>query len=136
MSDALIEFPWNPYSKTPPLMMARLMQYLKTEKNKKEHQTEVITIKNLQRRTLRGVIIPVDWDENGSVKAIAISTHDEEEYLIYKDSKGKELFPFLQSFLELSGNITEVAGLKIIKVKNVGITNLETEIHLNKPVFS
>ena len=37
----------------------------------------------------RGVIIPVEWDENGNVVAIAISTHGEEEYVI--EEEGKEV---------------------------------------------
>ena len=36
----------------------------------------------------RGVIITVEWDENGNVVAIGISTHDEDEYIIEDVGKG------------------------------------------------
>jgi 5S rRNA maturation endonuclease (ribonuclease M5) len=40
---------------------------------------------------LQGIIILVDWDENGNVTAVAVSTYDEEEYLIDNQEKGEEL---------------------------------------------
>jgi hypothetical protein len=85
----------------------------------------------MQKRKLKGVIIPVDWDEKGVVKAIAISTHNEEEYLISNDSKGKDLLHYLQSPVEISGRITEVAGIKIIKVSAINTPDFDNEIHLN-----
>lgn len=100
-----------------------------TGKNKAKHQMEVTTIKNMRIQTLRGVIVPVDWDEKGTAKAIAISTHDEEEYLISNDSKGKELFSFLQSLIEIRGSITEVAGIKVFKVKDVSNNKFDKEMY-------
>lgn len=107
------------------------MQCSQTEIKKAKHQREVITIKNIRKQTLKGVIVPVDWDEKGAVKAIGISTHDEEEYLISNDSKGKDLFLFLRSPIEITGHILEVAGIKIIKVKDIGTPKFDKEIHFN-----
>jgi len=39
--------------------------------------------------TIKGIVIPVDWDKKGKVVAAAISTYDEDEYLIDNDYKGK-----------------------------------------------
>jgi len=40
--------------------------------------------------TIRGIVIPVDWDENGNVLAAAISSPDEQVYFIELDKKGKK----------------------------------------------
>jgi hypothetical protein len=47
--------------------------------------------------TLRGVVIPVDWDSEGKVTATAISTHHEEEYLIVDET----------NFIEMNNLINE-----------------------------
>jgi len=85
----------------------------------------------MPKKRLKGVIIPVDWDEKGSVKAIGISTHDEEEYLIFNDIMGNNLLSYLQRPVELTGNIIEVAGIKIIKVKNIGTPKFGKDIHFH-----
>jgi hypothetical protein len=102
-----------------------------TAVNKEKHEREVIIIKNMRKQRLTGVIIPVDWDEGGAVKAIGISTHNEEEYLISNDSKGKDLLHYLRSPVEITGSIIEVAGIKIVKVKDIGAPKFDKEIHFN-----
>lgn len=104
------------------------MHYLIAVK-KSIDEREVITI-NMKEKRLKGVIIPVDWDEKGAVKAIGISTHDEEEFLISNDSTGKDLLNYLQSPVEITGNIIEVAGIKIVKVRDISTPNRTKDIHL------
>ena len=53
--------------------------------------------------TLRGIVIPVEWDEKGKVIAAALSTHKEEEYLIDHDYKGRKLMDHIQHEVEVSG---------------------------------
>ena len=53
---------------------------------------------------LMGIIVPVDWDEDGNALASVVSTPGEKEYLIEPDSKGKEL-------LRLSRQEVKVVGL-------------------------
>ncbi len=100
-------------------------------KNMEKHQKEVNSINNMRKQKLRGVIIPVDWDEKGAVKAIGISTHDEEEYLISNDPKGKDLLSYLQNPVEITGNIFEVAGIKIVKVKNIRKSEFDKKFHFH-----
>jgi len=60
----------------------------------------------------------VDWDEKGSVVALAISTPNEDEYLIDKDHfKGKELLHLIQEEVEVSGVVREDEDKKIITVQ-------------------
>jgi len=53
--------------------------------------------------TIKGVVIPVDWDEKGKVIAAALSTHREEEYLIDHDDKGRKIMDYIQREVEVSG---------------------------------
>jgi 5S rRNA maturation endonuclease (ribonuclease M5) len=52
---------------------------------------------------IRGIVIPVDWDERGTVIAAALSTHKEEEYLIDRDCKGREIIDHIQHEVEVRG---------------------------------
>lgn len=66
---------------------------------------------------IKGIVIPVEWDEKGKVVAAAISTHAEEEYFIEKDHKAEELLHFIQEEVEVSGVARENEDKKIIKVR-------------------
>ena len=63
--------------------------------------------------TIRGIVIPVDWDEKGKVIAAAISTHDEDEYLIERIYKGQELLDLLRREVEVRGLVREKENKKI-----------------------
>ena len=53
-----------------------------------------------------GIVIPVDWDDNGNPKAFAISTYDEEEFLINDETLiGKRLTVFSQQKVKLTGTL-------------------------------
>jgi hypothetical protein len=68
--------------------------------------------------TLRGLVIPVDWDDKGNVTATAISTHLEEEYLVDQNAWGEALLAFLRQRVKVSGSIVlKEAGKKVITVK-------------------
>lgn len=75
--------------------------------------------KNNRLITIKGIIIPVDWDEKGNALALAVSTHTEEDYLVANDPKGKELLNFIREGVEVTGLVKEVAGIKIIKIKDI-----------------
>ena len=64
----------------------------------------------------RGVIIPVEWDENGNVVAIAISTHGEDEYIIEDEGKGEELKALIRQEVEVFGEARRRDGKRYIKV--------------------
>jgi hypothetical protein len=63
--------------------------------------------------TIKGIVIPVDWDEKGKVVTAAISTQTEDEYVIHKNYKGKELLDLLLLFLRgeyAQGNLNLCLG--------------------------
>jgi hypothetical protein len=67
--------------------------------------------------TIKGIVIPADWDEKGRVVAIAISTTNEDEYLIDENYTGKKLLHFIQEDVEVSGVVREDEDKKIITVQ-------------------
>jgi len=69
---------------------------------------------------IKGIVIPVDWDERGKVIAAAISTHGEEEYLIDCDYKGEEIIDHIQHEVEVTGVVR-----KDNKKKTVTITTYD-----------
>jgi hypothetical protein len=71
---------------------------------------------------VKGLILPVgmDWDFN--VKSVMISTDQEEEYLIVRDSKGQELFDYIREPARIKGLLIDKGdGVKEIEVINYEI---------------
>lgn len=68
--------------------------------------------------TVTGVIIPADWDRDGRITGVAISTHDEKEYLVRRRAKGAELVRLLQKEVEVTGWTELDQGKKTIVVKD------------------
>jgi 5S rRNA maturation endonuclease (ribonuclease M5) len=66
--------------------------------------------------TIRGIVVPVDWDEKGNVIAAALSTHKEEEYLIDHDYKGRKLMDYIQHEVEVSGVVRRDNNKKTITI--------------------
>ena len=82
---------------------------------------------SLARIRTRGLIIPVDWDEEGNVRGIAISTRKEEEYRIDLSQKGKELMAYLQREAEVRGVLLEEHNIISLKVEHFRIKEPESD---------
>ncbi len=69
--------------------------------------------------TKTGVIIPLDWDEKGNPKSYALSTYDEEEYLIDgSNSEGRDVISLKQKKVQVTGILVETkSSQKMIVVK-------------------
>ena len=70
--------------------------------------------------TVRGIVIPVDWDKEGNALAVAISSPDEQEYVIEQNEKRKELTELIRQEIEVSGVVRKAIkkGRKTITVKS------------------
>jgi hypothetical protein len=82
---------------------------------------EVIKEKGMgdELTTARGIVIPVDWDEEGNALAVAILGAGEQEYMIEQDEKGKELLAFIRHQVEVDGVVREaIKGRKTVTVKS------------------
>ena len=72
--------------------------------------------------TIRGIVIPVDWDEKGNALAVAILGAGEEEHYVEQDREGKKLLELMQQEVEVSGTVREmIHGHKVITVKSHGL---------------
>ncbi len=65
---------------------------------------------------IRGIIVPVSWDERGNVAGLGIETFDEDFFLIDNRSGIDELFELVQEAVELGGSLIRKSGKKIISV--------------------
>jgi hypothetical protein len=77
--------------------------------------------KNNQLITVRGILLPVDWDENGHVIALALSGTDEKEHRIEINDKKAELLALLQKEVEVTGLLRERAGNSVIVLNHYRI---------------
>ena len=68
-----------------------------------------------------GLITPSNWDDGGNVTALALSTFDEDEYVIEKGRKGDQLYSFIRKKVEVRGIVKEIDGIKRIKIKDYRI---------------
>jgi hypothetical protein len=67
--------------------------------------------------TIRGLIIPVDWDDGGKATAVAASTFEEEEYLLDYSKKIDRLLSLIHKEVEVTGYVREKNGKKTMTVK-------------------
>lgn len=72
--------------------------------------------KNTYPFAIRGIVIPVDWDDAGSVISISILTSDEDEYLVHWDEMGKQLLPFIREEVEATGVLESGSNKKIMRI--------------------
>jgi hypothetical protein len=71
---------------------------------------------------VKGVVVPTDWDEQGNVVALAISSNDEKEYMVDKKGKGRDLLGLIRKEVEVRGVIREEDDRKIIRVSKYSLT--------------
>ncbi len=81
-----------------------------------------------RQASITGIVTATDWDEDGNVIAVALSTPHEEEYLIKKDPVGEELFDLFGAEVLVTGIVDEdKCGNKTITVKRYKLLEEEDE---------
>ena len=80
-----------------------------SKKGKPERSNKLVKI--------RGILIPMDWDGNGRVTAIGLSSRDEKEYWIENNDGQEKLLEIIQKEVEVSGLLHEQAGRSKILLK-------------------
>lgn len=73
---------------------------------------------NNEEIRIRGILVPVGWDQNGNVTRVALMAAHEEEYLVEEVRSPEKLFGFVRHEVEVRGLVREEAGLKIITVED------------------
>lgn len=71
--------------------------------------------------TIRGLIVPAGWDEEGNINAVAISTFEEDLYLVHNDEKGEQLLPLIRQEVKITGKIGKKGGRKTIRLTNYSL---------------
>lgn len=71
--------------------------------------------------TLQGVIIPVEWDEDGNVTTVSVSTFDEDSYIVDNSERGRDLIGFVRSEVEVTGFVEDGGGEKIVRVTDYSL---------------
>ena len=67
---------------------------------------------------IRGLLVPVDWDERGNIIETAVSTYFEEEYFIERNARGEALLPFLRQKVKVIGLVRmNDRGRKVVRVE-------------------
>ena len=74
-----------------------------------------------QTTTLRGIIVPEGWDDQGKVLRLAIATYDEGRVLITPDVQGIKLLSWLRKTVKLEGILTLQGPLREIAVQGFDV---------------
>ena len=75
--------------------------------------------------TIRGIVIPVEWDEEGNALATSIASPGEQEYLVEQDTIGKELSKLTRQEIEVHGILQErKRGQNTIAVRSYRLTEV------------
>jgi hypothetical protein len=69
--------------------------------------------------TISGLVIPTDWNEDGTILAAAIFDHEEKQYVIQQDEIGEELLGLIHEEVEVEGTVMKGSkGQMLFRVKN------------------
>jgi hypothetical protein len=71
----------------------------------------------------KGIIVPVDWNEDGVAIAFAVSTFDEDEYVLEGGLSGEELMALIREEVEVLGELRIEGGKKTIAVSTITAKN-------------
>ena len=80
------------------------------------------TVKILKAKpmdSIKGIVIPSDWDSNGNVISLAIATRNEEEYIIENNHNLSDLKKLLRQEVVVDGSIKCRNNSKSIDVKSI-----------------
>lgn len=84
--------------------------------------------------TVKGIVTPSDWDDDGNVTAVVVSTPSEEEYLVERSDLTEELLGLLGAELVVTGTIgPEKRGIKTIAVRRYELLEDEEEEQEEEP---
>lgn len=64
-----------------------------------------------------GILVPVEWNEEGNTIKVALLTAHEKEYLIRENANSRRLLSLLRQEVDVTGTVEEVAGQKVITVE-------------------
>ena len=66
---------------------------------------------------LRGLVVPAQWNKNGEIVGIAISSYDEKDYPVLMDKVGRRLMVFMHQEVSVMGRIIMKDNREVIIIK-------------------
>ncbi len=79
--------------------------------------------------TIRGIILPTEWDRHGHVTSIGIGTEDDKDYIIFLDKIGEKLFKLVDRKVEVTGTVKNVYGDLVLTVRNYALIGDDVTEH-------
>ena len=67
----------------------------------------------------KGIVVPVDWNADGVAVSFAVSTFDEDEYILEGGLARDEMMAMLREEVEVSGELRMQNGKKRIAVAEI-----------------
>ncbi len=67
----------------------------------------------------RGIIVPVEWSEDGIAVSFALSTFDEDEYVLESGLSREEMMALVREEVEVSGELRIERDKKTIAVSQI-----------------
>jgi hypothetical protein len=68
--------------------------------------------------SVKGIIIPANWDKSGNVLSVAIATAEEDEYWVDDPGFADKFKSLLRKEIEVRGTVKRRYGKKVIKIKD------------------
>lgn len=69
-------------------------------------------------KTIRGIVIPTDWHDNGYPRSVAIATYLEQKYRVAESLKCRQLTALLNQRVVVSGTVRQEEDAMIIEVQD------------------
>ena len=64
--------------------------------------------------TVRGILVPADWNDKGEVVGIALATNEEKEFII--ESRTRDIAPHVRKEVEMKGVVKKRHGADVLLV--------------------
>jgi co-chaperonin GroES (HSP10) len=78
--------------------------------------------KDKTKKTIKGIIVPSTWDNQGNVTGVTIQAYDEKAYLVEHVQPGDELLNHIHAKVEVDGKIRErINGIISVRVKSYSV---------------
>jgi hypothetical protein len=74
-----------------------------------------------RQTSIKGIIIPAEWDKDGKIIRTAVVTFNEDRFLILNNRFSRTLFNHLRKTVTITGNVTIHGSLKMINVNQFHI---------------
>ena len=69
-------------------------------------------------KTIRGIVIPTDWHENGHPRSVAIATYREQKFLVAESPQCRQLMTLLNERVVVSGMLRQEAENMVIEIRD------------------